>query len=80
MNRRSLIKSLALVPLAMVLPACKPRSCPTCPPPIPENNNGDVYAHMMKEFRRYMNEVEIPHLKRMTKHWDKYYHKFNLRG
>ena len=39
MNRRSLIKSLALVPLAMVLPACKPRSCPTCPElPDPDEN------------------------------------------
>ena len=52
MNRRSLIKSLALIPLAMVLPACKPRSCPPCPElPDPDENgvckwDADKISHL----------------------------------
>ena len=44
MNRRSLIKSLALVPLAMALPACKPKSVPPTAPPLPEKpKDGDYF-------------------------------------
>jgi len=70
MKRRSVIKSLVVLPVvALVGAACKPRSCPPCSPPIPEEPKERYYA-IMKDFGRYMEEVEIPHLRRMAKIYD----------
>ena len=79
MNRRSFLKtifvasvSLAVAPTDFLTPYSPPEQYRN----LMKEELREVLSNDFYKFVQYMYEVELPHLKRMTHHWDKYYPKF----